>query len=352
MPNEERYSARNTKLAYAIGPADLTQWDNAQAALVVGELNSIDHFLGGQAFHTFPKSTQINTLPAQSSPYRVVTGRYQGSYTLNFLLQTGILSYLVFGACTTTEATPNTHAITVSTGQDPIRFAWHLEHEVTTNSHRRDMLGHVPQTLTISCSEQEGNELARQSVSGMFSYSNLAASDLTVPSPLAVGTHRPYQWTDLINGGTSNVINFLYNTGAIGVDIVGVTQTFTRNGGLSQKDANGYPLTGKFTNPMTWSVTLSVIPKDSGTSIFDIWELAHTSYAGDLDLVLNYKESTSRYLQFTYDKLYLDPNNEEAVEESKWHEGYDITLTPLNENSSVVIEEKNALNNDYYENPA
>jgi len=51
-------------ISYAIG-TDLTEWDNAQAALIVAETNCIDWFIGATITHTKPKT--INIIPMSST---------------------------------------------------------------------------------------------------------------------------------------------------------------------------------------------------------------------------------------------------------------------------------------------
>jgi len=87
-------------MAFAIG-GDLTAWRNADAALIVTELNALDWFISANITHTKPKTKNINPMTASHYPKRVQTGRKLGRLSTKHYLQTGIFTYAVLGACTT-----------------------------------------------------------------------------------------------------------------------------------------------------------------------------------------------------------------------------------------------------------
>lgn len=86
-------------MAYAIG-GDLTAWRNADAALIVTELNALDWFISASVTHTKPRTINVNPMTAGHYPKRVQTGRQIGRIASTHFLQTGILSFAVMGACT------------------------------------------------------------------------------------------------------------------------------------------------------------------------------------------------------------------------------------------------------------
>ena len=342
-------------VAYAIcansGGTDLTAWDNAQAALIVGELNAMDWFYSANITHTKPKTRNINPMTAGHYPKRIQTGRYRGVLSTTHYLQTGILTYAVMGACTTTEATPNTHAITKQTDEDPIFLAFHYEKEGTNSNRRKDIMGFVPLGLDITVSEQD--TIAMQTFNGEFAFTG-AGSDLAQPTALTQAAHAPYTWFNYKNASGASA--FTYNSGAINVDIISAEMHIGWSGTLfGTYDNDGYPTEGWIVPPFDSYVTLSVRSTDAaGTAIETISDLAHGSYAGDLDFICDFYESATRYLKFTWDKMYIDPESlvEEFRDEGSWFDGLTFTLRFKDENSSLAVEEKNALNNDYYENPA
>ena len=102
-------------VAYAIG-TDLTAWGNAQAALLVGELNALDWFYSASITHTKPRTINLNPMTATHYPKRLQTGRTQGSLATIHYLQTGILTYAVMGACTTAANGAEVTSITCVAG--------------------------------------------------------------------------------------------------------------------------------------------------------------------------------------------------------------------------------------------
>jgi hypothetical protein len=345
------------QLSYAIGApastgADLTDWDNAQAALVVGDLNALDWW--SSASVTLPRPRTILVNPATSSHYprRLQVGRYLGKFSTTHFLQTGVLTYALMGACTTTEAATNTHDITKSTGTTPCNLAFHLEKEGTNAQRRLDLMGFVPRSLDISVSEKA--PMAYQTYLGEFSYANVAAADLACPTALTQATHVPYNWYHFKSASGTSA--FLYGAHALNLDIVDLKMHLGWEGSLfGQYDANGYPNNGLVVPPFNSHVELGIRVQDAAvdTGIDAIADLVHTSYAHDIGFVADFYESATRYLKYTWADMYVDPESFEEVfqEEGEWYNGVKITLRFKDETSSLVVQEKNALNNDYYENP-
>jgi len=341
--------------AYAIGSstasADLTAWDNAQAALVVGELNACDWFIGATINPRAPKTERPNPMTASHYPKRLTVGKTEGSISNTHYLQTGIFTYAVMGACTTTEATPNTHAITKNTVTNPIYFALHYEKEGTNKSRRWDFMGWIPRALDIYVSEKRPH--AYQVLTGTFGYSG-SGGDLAQPTALVQATHAPYTWYHTKNASAAT--SFLYNTGDINLDLTEVHMHIGWSDIMfGALDSSGYNTEGWVVPPFDSYIELGARRTDAaGTDIDELIALDHASYAGDLDFTLDFYESATRYLKYTWDDMYIpkESYNEVFPDESTWYEGVKFRLEFRNETSSLAVEEKNALNNDYYENPA
>ena len=335
-------------ISYAIG-TDLTEWDNAQAALIVAETNAIDWFIGASVTHTKPKTININPMTSGHIPKRLTTGRKLGKINSTHFLQTAILTYAVMGASTAVAATVE-RDITKDMDELPIWLAFHFEKEGTTANRRKDIMGIVPNNLTISCSEQ--NTLARQTYVGEFTFTG-AGSDLTQPTALVQAIHPPYNWFHYKNSSGSS--SFQYNSGDINIEIVG----FTINFGWDKStfgtiDGNGYPNTGLQNPPFTTRVTIDCKYIDAaGTDIQTISDLDHAAYAGDLDLIIEFYEDATNYIEYTFDDMYVDPDSFEEVfqSEGEWFDGFRFDLVFRNETSSLTVKSKDALADTYYTNP-
>lgn len=336
-------------MAYACG-SDLTDFDNAQAALIVAELNAMDWFISASVTHTKPKTVNINPMTATHYPKRLTEGRFLGRIATNHYLQTGILTANVMGGVSTVEATPNVHTITKDTNETPLKFAFHVEKEGTTANRRKDMMGTVPLSLDISVSEP--NPTARQTYTGNFTFTG-AGGNLAQPTAFTQAIHAPYNWYHYRDINSSS--EFKYNSGAINVSIIGFRQHISWFDVLfGDYDLNGYPTNGLVVPPFTSYVDMDVRISDAGgTDINTIADLDHDSYAGDLDFIADFYESATRYLKYTWDKMYIVPDSYEEVfqDEGSWFDGATFRLAFSDENSSLAVEEKNALNNDYYLNP-
>lgn len=329
---------------------DLTAWDNSQAALVVDELNAIDWFYAANVVHTKPRTQTINPMTATHYPKRLQVGRTLGRLSTTHYLQTGIFTWFIMGACSTTGASdPYTHAITKQTGEEPPYVAFHLEKEGTNANRRKDILGVVPTGLGIMVSER--SPIAMQTYNCSFAYTG-TGSDLAQPTALTQASHTPYTWYNYKDDSGSTA--FTYNGGAINVDIVSINMRIGWSGELfGTYDSNGYPTDGKVVPPFDSSVTVGVRITDAADTALDtISDLAHGSYAGDLDLIVDFYASASRYLKFTWDKMYVDPDSYAEVfqSEGNWFDGVTFDLRFKDENSSLAVEEKNALDKTYYEN--
>lgn len=249
----------------------------------------------------------------------------------------------------TTQGT-STHTITKATGETPFSHAFHFEKEGTTANRRKDVLGPVPNMIEISVSERETT--ARQTYTGEFSFTG-AGGNLAQPTAFTNANLPPLTWFNYKNG--SGASEFKYNGGAIDVDIVDVTLRagWTPPSLFGVYDSTKYPRNGLVRPPFIGEVDLGVRIVDAGNTALDtISDLAHGSYAGDLDFIADFYIGATLYLKYTYDKMYIDPESYEEVfqEEGEWFDGVRFTLKFLNENSSLGIVEKNTKGKTYYEN--
>ena len=333
------------------GGTGLTEWDNAQALLVVGELKAMDWFIGANVIFAKPATININPMTSTHYPKRLTTGRKLGRITSTHYLQTSVLSYYVLGVSTSVAADA-TRAITKDTDEIPLWVGFHLEKEGASANQRKDIMGVVPNNLNISCSERD--TVARQTYTGEFSYSTPAqATNLAQPTQLVQATHPPFTWFNYRSAsGTSD---FQYNSGDINVDIIGFNVNFGWQGSIfGTYDINGYPNNGYYTPPFTTRVTIECMYKDAaGTDVQTISDLDHAAYAGDLDLIVNFYEDATNYMEFTFDDMYIDPDSFEEVYQSEgdWFDGFRFDLVFRNESSSLALSSRDNLGDTYYANP-
>lgn len=350
MAAYELMSRQDYQVSYATGAADITDFYNGGLALVVGELNACDWFHSGIVKHTKPKTVRINPGTAAGHyPRRVTTGVYLGSFQPTFYLQTGIFTYAVMGVCSTTEATPNIHDITKDTNETPIWIAFHLEKEGTTHQRRKDIMGMVPRSIDISVSEKD--TIAFQTLNWEFSHT-VAGSNLAQPTDLTQVIHAPYTWFHYKHASAASA--FTYNSDPFDVAVVGFNMHIGWNGSyFGEYTTGGYPTQGLYNPPFNGTVTLDLKTKDAATAVIDtVADLDHASYAGDIVFTADFYESATRYLKYTFTDMFINPDYEEKFQsEGDWYDGIQITLEPRNESTTVVVQEKNALNNDYYLNP-
>lgn len=332
--------------------AGLTEWDNAQALFVVGELKAIDWFIGASVRLTKPKTVNINPMSSAHYQKRLTTGRDLGRITSTHFLQTAIFTYYVMGACTSVAANA-LRAITKDTDETPLWVGFHLEKEGTNTSQRKDIMGVVPNRLNISVSE--ASPIAKQTYTGEYSYNTPAqATDLAEPVALVQATHPPFTWYNYrSSSGTSA---FTYNAGAaINVDIIGLDIDFGWSGSIfGAYDANGYPNIGYHKPPFTARVTVECVYKDhTGADIQTISDLDHAAQAGDLTLIVNFYEDATNYIEYTFTDMFIDPESFEEVFQSEgdWFDGFRFDLVFRNETSSLAVACKDALGDTLYANP-
>lgn len=363
MAHNQRYSWTNTDIALATGDdagagSGLTDWINAKAAFIQGELKPTDRFISASVRLPQPKTSRQGTMKGDYVSGRRKAGRIEGEFRGKFYLQTAQFCYWLMQTVgtPTTENTPagyNTHLLTIGKTQVPDWHGLHLQRKVTTKHRLIDIIGLLPNGLAIDCSEEKFN--AEQNITIPFAYAGTGAN-------LTPETKRPdttigsiaKTWEHAVAGGLGeNQIALEYNGVAVPLAIKGVHIALNRTSKFGIRDSASYPADG-FMKSFDYPVTLDIEPYDkvAGTSIFDINDLNPLDYAGDLDLSFAFEaDAVNDKITFAYDKLALVPFDESAMGEGLWFEGYSIVLEPLNENSSLTITGIDNLNNDHYENP-
>ena len=341
-------------IIYAIGPnagIGLTQWDNAHAALLVGEIKAMDWLIRAGIVHTKPKTIKVNPMSSVRYSKRLTTGRFLGRISATHYLQTGILTYAMLGAATAVSGGA-VRDITVDTNEVPIWLGFYAKKKGTTASRFKDCLGVVPRSLDISCSEIQ--PIAYQTYNGEFAFSG-AGGDLAEQTKLVQATYAPYSWYDYKNALGASA--FLYNTGAINVEIIGFNLHYEWTNALfGTYDESGYPTNGLISPPLLSKVTLDCRRKDAaGTDIEAISDLDHESYAGtgEVNLIIDFYKAATRYLKYTHTDMYVDPNSfeERLVSDGDWFDGVSFDLEFKNETSSVAVKTIDALADTYYTNP-
>jgi hypothetical protein len=336
-------------MAYA-ATADIDDFDNGQAAIIVSELNAMDYFHSASIQHTKPKTININPMTAAVYPKRVTVARTLGSLSTTHYLQTGILTWMVMGVSSTAGAgDPYTHTISVDTNTSPPFMGFHYEKEGTNAARRKDILGVVPQSLDISVSE--ATWIAMQTFNAQFAFTG-AGGNLAQPTALVQATYPPLTWSNYKHGSGASA--FTYNSGAIDVDIVSIDMHLGWAGSLfGTYDSNGYPNDGHYIPPFDGYVTLGVRIQDAANTALDtISDLDHASYAGDLNFICDFYNTANKYIKYTWTDMYIDPDSYQEVfqAEGEWFDGVTFNLRFRNETSSLAVEEKNPLDKSFYGN--
>ena len=199
------YDRPNMHMSYAVGPADLTAWRNADAILVTGELQEMDDMV---------EVNIGNPLPVMEEYYPVGTSRYGlkllnkgrtvGNLTTTHKGQTGRLIHWHMQACATTGSDPYTHAMTLNTTQVPIFLGFHAEREFVSKDRRYDMLGILPQEFHWKCPDAGAVE---QTSKMQVAYANKSGGDIAKKTGNA---KEVFTWDNLMQGGIT------FNYGEIG----------------------------------------------------------------------------------------------------------------------------------------
>ena len=314
---------------------------NGDAKLEAADVQSMDEFVMGRLYEPIPTVSPLAT-GASYLPKFKTTSFIPGTWDEILYFQTAINLYPAMGVCSTTEATPNVHAITLRTGQTPTNQGRHFERENVTDaeSERIDILGMMLNSLHLECSEAAPVGVQHNKWGCAFT-KNSSTDDIA----RAANTDEPFKWSDF------SFPTFTYNSETIEANIIGWAFDVVNTLHFTGLDTNGYYSIGKII-PLTY-ITTTLEIKPYGKNAFELIRTKFESYATDLDLVVKCgrpRASTTDYIQWTHDKLYCQPFIIAAEKAPGRMERYILVMSQL-DTGSLAIEAKDAYNNNFYENP-
>lgn len=335
----------------------LTNWINAKAAFIAGELIPVDQLLGW-SIEEIDKTKRIGPMSTSQVDKRITTGWQERKWMSKHALQTCQFIWWIMqtAGTPTNEGVPagyNTHTITITTSSTPIWNGIHFEREgITSNELRYDLMGLLPTDLEIYVGNTKENFDAKQEITIPFSYLNSGASDIAAQAKRpegAIGT-KWKTWDALVNGNGAgnNPSGLTYNSNPLEVDVTNVRLKLNRKFYKFGQFTAGIPYAGLL-SAFDYSIILDVYP--IGNLLYTLNKTDKASYAGDLDYDFKFlSDATNDYIRFNYDKLYLKPFNE-ANDWNKYLETYQITLEPYDYTSSLSIIGVDGLDNTHFENP-
>ena len=343
----------------AAGGSGLTDWRNAKAAFIAGELIPSDLPLGWKNKPPVKITQEQGTMTTNKVSTRFSKKRQLGEWASRHAFQTAQFAFWIMQTTgtPTNEGVPagyNTHTLAIGLPNTPQWHGIHYEREgITSNELRYDIMGICPQDLIISCNPSLDEQKATQEIIIPYAYLKTDASDI------AAQTRRPTQtigslwktWNHLVtgNGAGKDVQGLTYNGNPLEVDVIGWQCKLHRDifiGGIP--DTTGYFQEGLMLG-WKYSYILDVVP--IGDLLYTVNNTSKEDYAGDLDYDFSFvADATNDKISFANDKLYLMPFDEDN-DWNKYTESYSITLEPLDENSSLAITGIDNVDNEGYENP-
>lgn len=326
-------------LASLLVATKLPTWRFGDAKLESDDTVPSDDLVAFQLFEPGPAASPSGMSGTYNPKWE--TSRYDiGSYNEILKLQTARYLYPAMGKCTTTEASPNIHAISLRTGQTPNNQGRHLKRENATSdeSERIDVLGMLLNNYHVECSEFA--PVAHQSLSWLTSFVKSTSTDELDEAAL---TDEPYKWEHF----TFPV--FTYNSETIEATIRGWAFDVVNTVVWSSLDATGFYTLGKYIPQTYISVSVDIVPY--GKNAQELIRTALEGYATDLDLTVKAaRNATNDYIQWTHDKLYANKYNTSISKVPGTFESYRMTMAQLS-TGSCAIEAKDDYDDDYYENP-
>ena len=335
----------------------LTQWDNAKAAFIAGELIPPDILIGWDNDPPVYTQTEIGQMSSGMIKHSVTTGIKFGTWKSKHQFQTvQFIFWLMQTTGTpTTENTPagyNTHALTIGATNIPDWHGIHFEREgIASNEIRLDLMGFLPSDLVINCGQAKDNRAATQEITIPYAYLNSSASDIAAQTPRPIGTTGSIQkdWNHAIIGNGAGVApsGLTYNSNQLEVDVKDISIKLHRDYTF------GRPVSGNFAEGLMgifdYSVVLDVVP--TGDLLYTVNKTKPESYAGDLDYIFSFPaDATNDKITFTFDKMKVQKFSERN-DWKQWLEGYSITLLPLDKTSSLTVTGIDNLDNTHFENP-
>lgn len=306
------------------------------------DLLETDIYVEGRLFEPIGIATPTGQSGNYLGKYRTtsfVAGRWQETCDL----QTARQLFPAMGVCSTTEATPNVHAITLRTTQTPLNMGRHWERRKDDASEYEviDMLGMSMNAYHAECSEAFPNAIQQ----GDWNVNNTLNTDATTDDiTLTEHTDEPFKW----NMFTFPI--FSYNSeDPLEGNIIGWSFDIFNTIRVTGLDSGARYEQAKYIPPTSIITTLEL--RTFGRNIYELIRKKLEDYDTDLDTTVKCSRDTSTdYIQWTHDKLYCQPYTLAAQKRPGSVERYFLAMNQLN-TGSLAIEAKDAYNNNYYENP-
>jgi hypothetical protein len=325
-----------------------TTFRRSDAKYTSADVHASDEYVEGRLYEPVAVATptgQSNTYLPKFRTTQYNVGRWQEI----LLLQTARNLYPAMGVCSTTEATPNVHDITIRTTQDPVNMGRHWERENVTpaESERIDIIGLSLNSLHIECSEAFPIAVQTLDWNCNFTLNNLATTPPDEITPASL-TDAYFDWSMF------TFPTLTYNGQTLECDVVGWSFDIQNTVRISGLDSNGYYTKAKYVPLTMIATTLEIVPY--GHNVFELLRTANKagnleSYATDMDLTVKMaRNATTDYIQFTHLKTYCVPYTLSALKRPGSIERYYLRFNQLN-TGSLAIQAKDAYNDDYYENP-
>jgi hypothetical protein len=274
-----------------------------------------------------------------------------GKFSFDVPARTGILLYPACHTCSTTDGTPNIHAVTPAVaGSNVVRFAFHVEAESSTTPYRRDLLGAYITLLELKNADQQAS---MYHVEGEFLI-DVPGSDLAQDTKL---TDRTFSFADCTVGGWT----FTYDSNAVDGEVLGATfrveNTYGMGGCASATIDSVTKVFYKecYLTEQNFSFDVTFKPKGDNGAAQNLYTIARTplsSYAGALAFGMYMARNASNdYIDIALDETELQPFPIDISPSDVFT--HDITLISSRRGSnspSPAIEIKDAYDTKYYEN--
>lgn len=333
----------------------LTQWDNAKAAFIAGELIPCDVLIGWDIDPPIYTQTEVGQMSSGMVKHAITTGIKEGVWRSMHKFQTvQFVFWLMQTTGTPTQegvpASYNTHTLTIGATNTPDWHGIHFEREgITSNELRYDLMGFLPSDLVINCGQGKEARAATQEITIPFAYLNSSAGDIAAQTPRPIGTTGCIQkdWNQLIEGNGAGITpsGLTHAGNQLEVDIKNISIKLHRDYTF------GRPVSGNFADGLLgifdYSVILDVVP--NGDLLYTVNRADRSTH--DIDYVFDFiADATNDKITFNFDKMKLQKFNEKNDWKS-WLEGYTITLLPKDKTSSLTVTGIDNLDNTHFENP-
>ena len=292
----------------------LTQWDNAKAAFIAGELIPTDILIGWDNDPPVYTQTEIGQMSSGMVKHAITTGINFGTWKSKHQFQTVQFIYWLMQTegAPTTENTPvgfNTHLLTIGATNIPDWHGIHFEREgIASNELRYDFMGFLPSDLIINCGQSKDNRAATQEITIPYAYLNDSASDIAAQTPRPIGATGSIQknWNHAIDGNGAGIApSGLTDSGSqLEVDVKDISIKLHRD------KTFGRPVGGNFADGLMeifdYSVVLDVVPQ--GNLLYAVNKADPSTH--DIDYVFSFPaDATNDKITFNFDKMILKKFN-------------------------------------------